>query len=127
MDTERRARATRMYREVTTSDPLPVTDAYLEQTLDKVFGEIWTRPGLSRKERRWISLTCAACDGAAVASESHMRSALASGDVSRTEMLEFVLQFAHYAGWPRSSALYVMFQRLCAELDAAGAGPRGAA
>jgi len=128
MDPERRARATRAYREVTTTDPLPVTDAYLETTLDAVFGDVWTRPGLSRKERRWIVLTCASCDGATVARESHMRAALASGDISRQEMLEFVLQFAHYAGWPRSAELYTTFQRLCAELDAAkDSGPRGAA
>jgi 4-carboxymuconolactone decarboxylase len=128
MDPERRARAARKYREVTTSDPPPPTDAYLETTLDAVFGDVWTRPGLSRKERRWISLTCASCDGARVARESHMRAALASGDVSRQEMLEFVLQFAHYAGWPRSSELYAAFQAICAELDASGGtGPRGAA
>jgi 4-carboxymuconolactone decarboxylase len=50
-----------------------------------------------------------------------MRAALASGDVSRQEMLEFVLHFAHYAGWPRSSQLYVTFQRICGELDAGAA------
>lgn len=121
MDQERRARATRIYREVTTADPLPADDAYLETTLDSVFGDVWTRPGLGRKIRRFVSLTCAACDGAAVASESHMRAALASGDVSRQEMLEFVLHFAHYAGWPRSSQLYVTFQRICGELDAGAA------
>jgi 4-carboxymuconolactone decarboxylase len=117
MDPERRARAARSYREVTTTDPVPPADAYLEATLDAVFGDIWTRPGLGRRERRLISITCAACDGAAVAYESHMRAALASGDVSRQEMLEIVLHFAHYAGWPRSSQLYMTFQRLCAELD----------
>jgi 4-carboxymuconolactone decarboxylase len=119
MDPERRKRAERMFREVAMVDALPPTDAYLERTLDAVFGEIWTRPGLTRKERRWIALCCAACDGAPVARESHVRAALASGDVSRDEMLEFVLQFAHYAGWPRSSDLYATFQRVCAELDAA--------
>jgi 4-carboxymuconolactone decarboxylase len=121
MDPERRARAIRSYREVTATDPLPIQDAYLETTLDAVFGDVWTRPGLARKERRWISLTCAACDGSAVARESHMRAALVSGDVSRQEMLEFVLHFAHYAGWPRSSELYMTFQKLCAELDAGNA------
>jgi len=121
MDQERRARAARSYREVTGSDPLPPVDAYLETTLDAVFGDVWTRPGLARKLRRIVSLTCAACDGAAVAYESHMRAALESGDVSRAEMLELVLHFAHYAGWPRSSQLYITYQKLCAELDAGAA------
>jgi 4-carboxymuconolactone decarboxylase len=124
MDIERRKRAERTYREVTATDPLPVADDYLGFTLDAVFGDVWTRPGLSRKERRWIVLTAAACDGVATARESHLRAALASGDISRAEMLEFVIQFAHYAGWPRSSELYLTFQRICAELDAGGGGKR---
>jgi 4-carboxymuconolactone decarboxylase len=127
MDSELRKRATRAFQEVTQNDPLPPSDAYLETTLDHVFGEIWTRSGLSRKERRWISLTAAACDNVQTARESHMRSALESGDVSRAEMLEFVLHFAHYAGWPRSAELYGTFQRLCAELDAQGSGGGGKA
>ena len=121
MESERRRRAERAYREVTTIDPLPASDDYLTHTLDAVFGDVWTRPGLSRKERRWIVLTAAACDGVATAREAHLRAALASGDVTRAEMLEFVIQFAYYAGWPRSSELYMTFQRICAEVDAAGA------
>ena len=124
MDSERRRRAERAYREVTTTDPLPVQDDYLATTLDVVFGDVWSRPGLTRKERRWIVLTATACDAIPVARESHIRAALQSGDITRAELLEFVIQFAFYAGWPRSSELYTTFQRVCAELDAAG-GAKG--
>jgi len=127
MNSDLRARATRSFREVTNYDPPPSTDAYLETTLDHVFGEIWTRPGLSRKERRWISLTIAACDCATTGRESHLRSALESGDISRTEMLEFAVHFAHYAGWPRSAELYGTLQKVCAELDAQGPAVGGKA
>ena len=115
---ERRARAERMYREVTTTDPFPPQDSYTETTLDAVFGELWTRPGITRKERRWITLTCVGFSAAPTPIAYHIRAALVSGDISRGEMEEFILHFAHYAGWPLSSTMYTEFTRLCAELDA---------
>ena len=34
-------------------------DYVADVVIDQVFAEIWTRPGLTRKERRWIAITCA--------------------------------------------------------------------
>ena len=120
----RRARGERLYREVTQTAPFPPPDAYVAATVDTVFGEIWSRPGLTRKERRWITLSCVGAAGAAGAMEYHMRAALVSGDVTREELVEFILHFAFYGGWPASSALYTTYTKLCAELDAAGAAKR---
>ena len=36
---------------------------------------------------------------------SHCYSTLASGDATREELLEFALQFAVHAGWPRAAVL----------------------
>ena len=99
-------------------EPLPPRDAFTEATVDHVFGEIWTRPGLTRKERRWITLSTVAMTGSAVALRSHLHGALASGDVSREEFAEFVLHFAHYAGWPLAATVYTQFMQWCAETDA---------
>ena len=49
-----------------------------------------------------------ACVGAAavdVPIQQHVYAALASGDISREEMQEFVLHFAYYSRWPRASRL----------------------
>ncbi len=121
---ERRSTGERIYREVTQTPPFPPPDAYVATTVDTVFGEIWSRPGLTRKERRWITLSCVGNAGAPGAMEYHMRAALVSGDVSREELVEFILHFAFYAGWPLSSALYTTYTKLCAELDAAAGGAR---
>ena len=120
MNDDEANRAREMYREVTTLEPLAVDDAYPEVTLDAVFGKVWTRPGLTRKERRWITLSVAAMTGSEAAIVSHLRAALVSGDISREEMMEWVVHFAHYAGWPLSANAYVTFRKITAELDAAG-------
>jgi 4-carboxymuconolactone decarboxylase len=65
-------------------------DYVADVVIDQVFAEIWTRPGLTRKERRWISITCACMTGAPVAMEAHLGAALRSGDISMEELREFV-------------------------------------
>jgi len=79
-------------------------DYMADVVIDQVFAEIWTRPGLTRKERRWISITCACMTGTPIAMEAHFAGALRSGDVSIDELREFVVHFAAYAGHPRATA-----------------------
>ena len=90
-------------------------DYVADVVIDQVFAEIWTRPGLTRKERRWIAITCAAMSGVPFAMETHIGAALRTGDITVDEMREFVLQFAAYAGHPKATAAR-------AALDAARAG-----
>ena len=108
--TERRARGDKFYREVTTTEPPPVQDAYMEFTMDEVFGDVWSRPGLTRKERRFITLTCVAMTGAPTALQSHVSAAINSGDISAEEMIEWCVHLAHYGGWPLSSSAYTAIQ-----------------
>ncbi|HEY8217824.1 MAG TPA: carboxymuconolactone decarboxylase family protein [Acidimicrobiia bacterium] len=97
------ADAARIYREVMTVDP-PAAATPLEQaTLDFVFGEVWSRPGLSRRDRRWVTLACVAAADAPAPIEEHVYAAMNSGDIELEAMLEYVLQFAVYCGWPKAS------------------------
>jgi 4-carboxymuconolactone decarboxylase len=111
----------RRYREVMVSEPPPPIDPFLDHgVVDSVFGELWDRPGLSRRDRRWVTL---ACVGAAAVDEpiqQHVYAALASGDITREELQEFVLHFAYYAGWPRASALEMAYYRAVARIDEEG-------
>jgi 4-carboxymuconolactone decarboxylase len=77
-------------------------DYVADVVIDQVFAEIWTRPGLTRKERRWIAITCASMSGAQVPMEIHMGSALRTGDITLEELQEFVVHFAVYAGYPKA-------------------------
>ena len=108
----------RRYREVMVSDAPPPITPYLDKgVVDSVFGELWDRPGLARRDRRWITL---ACVGAAAVDEpiqQHVYAALASRDISREDFQEFVLHFAYYAGWPRASALEMAYYRAVARID----------
>lgn len=73
--------------------------------LNFVFGEVWQRPGLTIRDRRFITVACVGLDDTIGPIRSHVFSALKSKDVTYEEMQELVLQFAAYSGWPKASFL----------------------
>lgn len=108
--------AERTYREVMTREaPAPATP--LEAAArDFVFGEVWPRPGLSRRDRRWVTLTCVGAADAPEPIDEHVYAALNSGDIELEAMLEFVLQFAVYCGWPKASHIEGVIRRQWARI-----------
>lgn len=114
---DRRARGKRLFREVTQlDDPIEPGDPFLAFTIDEVFGDVWSRPGLTRKERRLISITAAATSSMSDETSFHLRGALASGDLTPAELLEAVIQIAHYSGWPKAASTYRSLLAHCASL-----------
>ena len=85
--------------------PPPVTAYFEGGILNFVFAEMWTRPGLDQRSRRWITLVAVAESSSEVPINTHVYSAMASGNASEAEMQEFVLQYAIHGGWPRASVI----------------------
>lgn len=84
----------------------------LKSWLDEViFGQIWTRPGLSRRDRRFVTLACVAAADVRAPLEQQVYAALSSGDISFAEMTETVLHFAVYCGWPKASLFQEVVDR----------------
>ena len=103
--TERWVRGAEKFTEVVGMPAPKRGDDYVaDVVIDQVFAEIWTRPGLTRKERRWIAITCACASGAPFAMQTHLGAALGSGDMTLEELQEFVIMFAAYAGHPAATA-----------------------
>ncbi len=90
-------------RVMTFAGPPPATAYFEGGILNFVFGEMWERPGLDQRARRWITLVGVADSSADTPIRSHIYGAMASGNASYQEMDEFVLQYAIHSGWPRAS------------------------
>jgi 4-carboxymuconolactone decarboxylase len=73
--------------------------------LNFVFAEMWCRPGLDQRSRRWLTLVgvCESCADTPI--KSHLHAAMASGNCTAAELHEFVLQYAIHAGWPKASRI----------------------
>ena len=114
---ERWARGSEKFTEVVGMPAPSRGDDYVaDVVIDQVFAEIWTRPGLTRKERRWIAITCACASGAPFAMETHLGAALRSGDISIEELHEFVIMFAAYSGHPAATAARAALDKATAQL-----------
>jgi 4-carboxymuconolactone decarboxylase len=107
------------YQEVMVLEaPPPISPFTSNGVVDSVFGELWDRPDLSRRDRRWITLACVAAATVDEPIQTHVYAALASGDITPEEFQEFVLHLAYYAGWPRASSMEMAYYRAMTRLDA---------
>ena len=77
---------------------------YVDETIDRLFGEVWDRPGLSLRDRRLLVLGATAMLGRADLVEFQVRGGLQNGDFDKEQMDEATLQLAYYVGWGNSSA-----------------------
>ncbi len=73
--------------------------------LNFVFGEMWRRPGLDERARRWLTLVGVADSSSEIPIKTHVYAAMKSGNATMQEMKEFVLQYGIHAGWPRASLI----------------------
>jgi 4-carboxymuconolactone decarboxylase len=107
--TARSERGRREFTDVMTFEPPAESSPTMTGGLiDFVFAEVWTRSVLSRRDRRFITLSCVADSDVEQHLVDHVYAALNSGDISITEMREAVLHFAVYAGWPKASRFNII-------------------
>ncbi|MCK9930734.1 carboxymuconolactone decarboxylase family protein [Frankia sp. Mgl5] len=111
------AETAQTYREVMTVEPPEAATPVEAAARDFVFGQVWSRPGLSRRDRRWVTLTCVAAADSPHPIDAQVYAALNSGDIDLEEMLEFVLHFAVYLGWPKASHLEGVILRQWARIQ----------
>jgi 4-carboxymuconolactone decarboxylase len=82
-----------------------VSNPMLDDTIDHLFGEIWSRPGLSIRDRRLLVMGATAALGRADLIEIQARGALINDELSPGELREAVLQLHYYVGWGNGTQL----------------------
>jgi 4-carboxymuconolactone decarboxylase len=80
-------------------------DPYFDLTVDHLFGSIWTRPGLSMRDKRIMTLTAVTAIGNRDLAEIQINAALLNGELTETELKEMALFVTQYLGFPLGSAL----------------------
>ena len=76
-------------------------------TDDVVFGDIWARPELARRDRSLITVAALITNGSTEQLRGHLAIARTNG-LTEAELKEVITHLAFYAGWPRAmSALTV--------------------
>ncbi|HEY7699277.1 MAG TPA: carboxymuconolactone decarboxylase family protein [Vicinamibacteria bacterium] len=71
-----------------------------ELALNHLFAKIWTREGLSIRDRRLVTIALLAAQGRPDQLRDHIRGARLGEDaLSEEEIRELMVHVAHYAGW----------------------------
>ncbi len=78
---------------------------YFALTADHLFGTIWTRPGLSMRDKRIMTLTVVTALGISDLAEIQTNAALANGEITEEELKEMAIFLTHYLGFPLGSKL----------------------
>lgn len=103
IDSRRRAKGQASFRHVLhKAAPGDDVTPLIAAAQDFVFAEVWDRPGLDMRSRRWITLACVAAARAPIAIGAYVEGALDSGDITLDELREFALQFAVFQGFPKA-------------------------
>jgi 4-carboxymuconolactone decarboxylase len=84
-------------------------------TIDHLFAEIWTRPGLSLRDRRLLLLGLLTGQGMQDVADIQIDAALRGGDLSADELREIAIFLTHYAGWPAGARLSMQVEKLIAD------------
>jgi 4-carboxymuconolactone decarboxylase len=87
----------------------------LAELTDKVlFGDVWERPGLAKRDRSLITVAALIALNRPEQLRSHLRLARQNG-VTEVELVEAITQLAFYAGWPNAISAVGVAREVFAE------------
>ena len=72
-----------------------------ELTDDVLFGDVWERAALSKRDRSLVTVAALIANGNTEQLTGHLRRARENG-LSEGELVEVITHLAFYAGWPRA-------------------------
>jgi 4-carboxymuconolactone decarboxylase len=90
-----------------TLDPDDVEGPYPALTVDHLFGTIWTRPGLEVRDRRLLTI------GVLAALDQRE-------ELTVEQVREVVIHLTHYVGWPVSTSIDGVAERVIARWRKSG-------
>lgn len=100
------------------SDPGPIhtkvgdfAPKLVSLTDDVLFGDIWERPELARRDRSLITVAALVMGGNTEQLEPHLDTAKKNG-LTEAELKEVIIHMAFYAGWPRALSAMAVARRV---------------
>jgi 4-carboxymuconolactone decarboxylase len=100
----------------------PFTAPFQDFITRYAWGDIWSRPGLSRAERSLVTLSILAAMQHEGELAMHVKAALRNG-LTPEQIQEVLLQVAVYAGVPVANRAFPIAQRAIAEVQEAEGAP----
>jgi len=88
----------------------------VELTDDVLFGDVWERPQLSKRDRSLITCAALVSLGKTEQMDFHFPNAMKNG-VTQEELVEMITHLAFYVGWPNAMSAINRAKALFAKKD----------
>lgn len=103
---EARARGVAMMNKVYGWEmPADIPGDFFAVTADHLFADIWTRPGLSLRDRRLLLLGAITAQGQGDVTKIQINAALHNEELTEEQVEEAAIFLCHYVGWPLGTGL----------------------
>ncbi|RKG92288.1 carboxymuconolactone decarboxylase family protein [Corallococcus terminator] len=86
----------------------------VELTDEVLFGDVWERPQLSKRDRSLITCAALVATGKTEQMDFHFPRALENG-VTQEELVELITHLAFYTGWPNAMSAVTRARALLAK------------
>jgi 4-carboxymuconolactone decarboxylase len=96
-------------------DPDEIPGPYVDFTVDHLFGTVWTRSELDIRDRRLMTIGVLAALGQPQLVEIQFQSALERRELTEEQVREVVLHLTHYIGWPLSTGVNAVAEKVIAQ------------
>ena len=114
MDEQRRKGLAKM-KEVYGWDMPDMPGDYFALTVDHLFADVWSRPGLSMRDKRIMTLSVVCALGLQDLAEIQVTAALQNEEMTDAELREMALFITHYVGFPLGSTFNNVVERAIAK------------
>jgi 4-carboxymuconolactone decarboxylase len=112
MDEQRRKGLDKMNEVYAWEMPNIEGDDFFALTVDHLFGNIWTRPGLSMRDKRLMTLAVVTALGLQDLAEVQVNAALENDELTETELKEMAIFLTQYVGFPLASGFNGVVSRV---------------
>ncbi|KAA0082403.1 carboxymuconolactone decarboxylase family protein [Mycolicibacterium sp. P9-64] len=112
MDEQRRKGLDKMNEVYAWEMPNIEGDDFFALTVDHLFGNIWTRPGLSMRDKRLMTLSVVTALGLQDLAEVQVNAALENDELTEAELKEMAIFLTQYVGFPLASGLNGVVSRV---------------
>ena len=88
----------------------------VDHTDDVLFGDVWERPGLSKRDRSLVTVASLVSLNRLEQLPGHLRRAVDNG-VTLDELIEAITHLAFYSGWPTAMSAIMIAKGLFETTD----------
>ncbi len=96
------------------NDLSAVAPEFAKLTKDFLFGDIWERPELSKRDKSLITVTCLVALNRIEQVDFHLKRAFENG-LTKEEIVAAITHIAFYAGWPTAASAFNHLQKVISQ------------